>query len=54
MEALIGFALIAAALAVIFTRVNADGQVVSRWNHSSSTDGITGAMVTGHGNRNQD
>jgi len=48
MEALIGFALIAAALGVIFTRTTRDGRIVSRWNQSSDFDGITGASTFTH------
>jgi len=54
MESIIGIMIVVAAVGVLLTRVNADGQVVSRWNTRSNTDGITGAMVTGHGRRNQD
>jgi len=54
MESIVGMMIVVAAVGVLLTRVNADGQVVARWDNRSNTDGITGATVTGHGRRNQD
>jgi len=54
MESIVGMMIVVAAVGVLLTRVNADGQVVARWDTRSNTDGITGAMVTGHGRRNED
>jgi len=45
MEAFIGFAIIAAAIGVVFTRITRDGRIVARWNQSSDFDGITGAST---------
>ena len=45
MEAFIGFALIAAAFGVLFTRTTQDGRIVARWNHSSEFDSIHGAST---------
>ena len=48
MEALAGIIIIAAGVAVLLTRVNSDGEVVSRWNCRSRCDGITGSLITNH------